>query len=62
MFADATQPLQAEVPLGRPWRCEVVLMAVLSAHEQRLEQVRMRLGTISAETHRPDGNPPTWRP
>ena len=28
MIACATQQLQAEVPLGRPWRFEVVLMAV----------------------------------
>ena len=58
MFADATQQLQAEVQLGRPWRFDVVLMAVLSAHAKRLEQVRMRLEPIGAETHMPDGNPP----
>jgi hypothetical protein len=49
MFADATQQLQAEVPLGRPWTFEAVLMAVLLAHEKRLEQVRTRLETVSAE-------------
>lgn len=59
MFADATQQLQTEVYLGRPWRFEVVLVAVLLAHEQRLEQIRMRLEAISAETHRPVRNPPT---
>jgi hypothetical protein len=57
MFADATQPLQAEVQLGRPWRFEVVLMAVLSAHAKRLEQVRMRLEAINTEKRLPDGNP-----
>ena len=62
MFADAMQPLQAEVQLGRPWRFEVVLMAVLSAHAKRLEQVRMRLEAVSAEAHLPGGNPPTWKP
>jgi hypothetical protein len=45
MFACATQRLQAEVELGRPWRFEAVLLA----HEKRLEQVRMRLETVSAE-------------
>jgi hypothetical protein len=49
MFACATQPLQAEVQLGRPWTFEAVLMAVLLAHEKRLDQVHMRLGAISAE-------------
>ena len=57
MFACATQQLQAEVQLGRPWRFEAVMMAVLLAHEKRLEQVRMRLEAISAEKHLPDGNP-----
>jgi hypothetical protein len=59
MLAEATQPLQTAVHLGRPWGFEVVLMAVLLAHEQRLEQVRMRLEAISAEAHLPAGNPPT---
>jgi hypothetical protein len=58
LFADATQQLQAVVPLGRPLRFEGVIMAVLLAHEQRLEQIRMRLEAIRAEEHRPDGNPP----
>jgi len=61
MFACATQPLQAEVPLRRPWRFETILMGVLLAHEQRLEQVRLRLEAISAEKHVPDGNPPAAR-
>jgi hypothetical protein len=59
MFADATQQLQAEVQLGRPWRFEAVIMAVLFAHAKQLEQIRMRLEAISTETHRPEGNPPT---
>jgi hypothetical protein len=33
-------------------------MAVLSAHAKWLEQIRMRLEAISAETHFPEGNPP----
>jgi hypothetical protein len=41
MFAYATQPLQAEVPLGRPWTFEAVIMAVLLAHEKQIEQVGM---------------------
>jgi hypothetical protein len=49
MFACATQQLQAGVQLGRPWTFEAVLMAVLLAHEKQLEQIRMRLGAISAE-------------
>jgi hypothetical protein len=49
MFASATQQLQAEVPLGRLWMFEAVLMTVLLAHEKQLEQIRMRLGAISAE-------------
>jgi hypothetical protein len=61
MFACATQPLQAEVQLGRPWKFEAVIMAMLLAHEQRLEQVRTRLEAVCAETHLPDGNPPEGR-
>jgi hypothetical protein len=49
MLACATQQLQAEVPLGRLWTFETVLMTVLLAHEKQLEQIRMRLGAISAE-------------
>jgi hypothetical protein len=59
MFACATQKLQAEVQLGRAWRVEVVLMAVLLAHEKRLEQVRMRSEAISAEKAPQSGR---WRP
>jgi hypothetical protein len=59
MFEDATQPLQAEVLRGRPWRFEVVSMAVLSAHAMRLEQVYLRLKTLSTENDLPEGNPPT---
>jgi hypothetical protein len=59
MVAEAMQPLQAEMLLGRPWRFEAVIMALLLAHEQRLKQVRMRLEAIHAETHRPAVHPPT---
>ena len=60
MFACATQQVQAEVQLGRPWRFEAVLMAVLLAHEKRLDQVRMRLEAIGAESRRrmPEGDHP----
>lgn len=51
MLACATQPLQAEVQLGRPWKFEAVLMAVLLDHEKRLEQIRMRLEAVSMEEH-----------
>ena len=61
IVACATQQLQAEVHLGRPWRYEAVIMAVLLAHEKQLEQVGMRLEGISAEKHLPDGNPPEGR-
>jgi hypothetical protein len=53
MFGCATQQLQAEVQLGRPWTFEAVLMAVLLAHEKQLEQVRMRLEAVSMEEHLP---------
>jgi hypothetical protein len=58
MFAFATQQLQAEVQLGRPWKFEVVIMAVLLAHEKRIEQVGMRLEAVSMEEHLPDENLP----
>jgi len=57
MFACAMQPLQAEVQLGRPWRFEAVLMAVLLAHENLIDQVRMSLEAVSVEKPLPDGNP-----
>jgi hypothetical protein len=57
IVACATQQLQAEVPLGRPWTFEAVLMAVLLAHEKLIEQVRMRLEAVSMEEHLPDGTP-----
>jgi hypothetical protein len=57
MLADATQ-LQAAVQLGRPWTFEAVLMAVLLAHEKRLEQVQMRLEAVGTEKHLPDGSQP----
>jgi hypothetical protein len=52
MFACAKQQVQAEVLLGRLWEFEVILMAVLLAHEKRLDQVRMHLEAVSAEKHR----------
>jgi hypothetical protein len=58
MLADATQSLQAEVQLGCPWRFDVMLMAVLSVHAKRLEQVRMCLEAINTEKLRPEGNAP----
>jgi hypothetical protein len=58
MFACATQQLQAEEQLGRPWTFEAVLMAVLLDHEKRLEPVRTRLEAIRTEEHLPQGNPP----
>jgi hypothetical protein len=61
MFACATRQLQAAVQLGRPWTFEAVLMAVLLAHEQRLEQVRMRLEAVSVEKHLLDENCPAGR-
>jgi hypothetical protein len=61
MFACATQPLLAEVPLGRPWTFEAVLMAALLAHEKRLDQVRMRLEAVNMEEHLPDENFPEGR-
>jgi hypothetical protein len=54
MFAGVTQQLQAEIQLGRPWRFEAVLMAVVLAHEKLMEQVRMRLEAVNAEEHLPD--------
>jgi hypothetical protein len=43
MFAWAQQQVQAEVQLGRPWRFEAVLVAVLLAHEKRMEEMVGRL-------------------
>jgi hypothetical protein len=57
MFACATQPLQVEVSLGRPWTFEAVLMAVLLAHEKQLEQMCTCLEAINTEKCLPDGNP-----
>jgi hypothetical protein len=59
LCACAKEPRQAEVQLGRPWRFEVVWMAVLSAHAKRLEQARTHVEAIGVETHVPEGNPPT---
>jgi hypothetical protein len=61
VFADAAQPPQADIQLGWPWRFDVVVMAVLLAHEQRLEQIWMHLEAIRAETHLRDGNCPEGR-
>jgi hypothetical protein len=61
MFACATQQLQAEVQLGRPWKFEAVLMALLLAHEKLIDQARMRLEAVSVEKHLPDGNRPEGR-
>jgi hypothetical protein len=60
MFACAKQQLQAEVQLGRPWGFEAVLMAVLLAHEKRLDQVQRRLEAVSSENRRrmPEGDHP----
>jgi hypothetical protein len=60
IFACAKQQVQAEVLLGRPWKFEAVLMAMLLAHEKRLDQVRMRLEAVSAEKdrHQPNADRP----
>jgi hypothetical protein len=48
MFAYAKQQLQAEVRLGRPWRFEAVLMAVLLAHEKRVIELVERMEELKA--------------
>jgi hypothetical protein len=60
MCARVMQSLQTARQLGRPWNFEAVFMGVLWAHEALIDQVRIRLETVRAETHRrePDGNPP----
>jgi hypothetical protein len=60
MFVCAKEQVQAEVRLGRPWTFEAVVMAVLLAHEKRLDQVRMRLEAVRVEEHRrmPEGDHP----
>lgn len=60
MFACAMQQLPTEVQLRRPWKFEAVLMAVVLEHEERLEQIRLRLEAVSAEKHHrvPGGKPP----
>ena len=60
MCADAKPQVQVEVHLGRPWRFEAVLMAVLPAHEKQIERVHMRLEAVNAENYppMPDENPP----
>jgi hypothetical protein len=47
MFACATQPLQAEVQLGRPWRFEAVLMAAVLEHATMVGEMVRRLEEIS---------------
>jgi hypothetical protein len=54
MFACATPQLQAEVRLGRPWRFEAVLMAVLLEHEKRMGELVNRLKELK-------GSPTSWR-
>ena len=61
IFACAMQQLQSEVSLGRPWRFEVVLMAVLSAQQKRLERIYRRLEGMRREKELPEGNPPDVR-
>ena len=39
MFACAKQHVQGEVLLGRPWTFEAVLIAVMLAHEKKIEQL-----------------------
>jgi hypothetical protein len=60
MFACAKPQVQVAVLLGRPWKFEAVLMAVLLAHEKRLAQVRRRLEAVSAEKdrHQPHADRP----
>jgi hypothetical protein len=61
MFADAAQPLQADIQRGRPGRFDVVVMAVLSAHAKRLEQLHMCLDAMRRENALPEENPPDAR-
>jgi hypothetical protein len=58
MFAEAAQQLQADIQLGRPWRFETLIMAVVLGHEKRLEQVRMRQEAMRRENEWPAENPP----
>jgi hypothetical protein len=60
MLVCAKQQVQAAVLLGWPWTFEAVLMAVLLAHEKRLDQVRRRLEAVSEENRRrmPEGDHP----
>jgi hypothetical protein len=46
MFVYATQQLQAEILLGRPWRFETVLMVALLKHEKREEQMIRRIEAL----------------
>jgi hypothetical protein len=53
----AKQQMQTEVRLGRPWGFEAVLMAVLLAHEKRLDQVQRRLEAVSCRNSLRSGEP-----
>jgi hypothetical protein len=48
IFACATQQLRAEVQLGRPWRFEAVIMAVLLAHEKRIDRLIREFQKLAA--------------
>jgi hypothetical protein len=62
MFGEAAQQLQADIQLGRPWRFETLIMAVLLAHAQRLEQIRMHVAAFHVEQPPVEGNlPQSWR-
>jgi hypothetical protein len=50
MFTCAKQQLQAEVQLGRPWRLEAVLMAVLVAYEKRAADLVRRIEGMKASS------------
>jgi hypothetical protein len=42
MFACAKEQLQAEVQLGRPWRFETIVIAVLLEHEKCVMEITQR--------------------
>jgi hypothetical protein len=50
MFACATQQLEAKIQLGRPWRFEAVLMAVLLEHEKRVKRLQSLLDELDSHT------------
>ena len=51
MLACATHQLQAEVQLGRPWTFEAQLMAVLFAHEKRVEEILKRIVSLGGRQY-----------